>query len=132
MTDSVTNDLVQRLKALLEPGDISLAGMIVHTPFDSRSDIEMHEATVEIGELIASEAGSPDWYIESGNDDPDFASNQHQGLRLDDDEFIWECQQLLREGTFDLVFYFRDELDLGELAAAIEQKGFDVTPVEAP
>ena len=131
MSDVTDRDLVRRTRALLEPGEIDLAGAIVHTDVPGEEDIAMHRATVEIGGLIAEYAGyGDDWYVYSGNDDPDFASNQHQGLTLPDEDFVWECQQLLREGTFDLVFYYEADVEQAALLAAIEAAGYDVIGVE--
>jgi len=60
------------------------------------------QATIDVGDIIAEQSGydPQDCYVYSGNDDTDFSSNQHQGLTLEDEEFVWECQQLLREGQF--------------------------------
>lgn len=131
MTETLDHDLYERTKALLEPGDIELVGCLVHTTLSGEQDLEMHELTVAINDLIAEAAGAGETYIEAGNDDPDFSSNQFQGLTLDDEAFVWECQQLLREGTFDLVFYYRattDQEALVEDLAALD--GVDrVTPV---
>ncbi|MFB6308449.1 MAG: DUF5778 family protein [Haloarculaceae archaeon] len=130
--DVIDPDLYQRTKALLEPGEITLNGVVVHTDYDGQQDIEMMETTVEIGEIIADHAGHDprDTYVYSGNDDPEFASNQHQGKTLDGDEFVWECQQLLRDGSFALVFYYEASADHEGIVAAIEEMGFDVTGVE--
>ncbi len=130
MTAVGDEDLVSRTRALLEPGDIELVGAIVHTDFERRADIEMHEATVEIGDVIARHTGEPEWYVYSGNDDSRFASNQHQGLSIPDDEFVWECQQLLREGTFDVVFYYEASADHDAILRDIRELGYEVTGVE--
>jgi len=82
-------DLYTRTKALLEPGDIELAGCIVHTTLGGQEDLEMHELTVAINEVIADHAGKGESYIEAGNDDTNFSSNQFQGLTLDDEAFVW-------------------------------------------
>ncbi len=131
MDDPLSNDLYQRTLKLLEPGEIDLAGAIVHTEFDLGSDLEMHDATIDVGEVIAEAAGIEpgDTYVYSGVDDPDFSSNQHQGLTLDGDEFVWECQQLLRDGTFDLVFYYEASADQEAVSEGVEELGFEVTPV---
>ena len=97
--DAVDEDLYHRTKALLEPGDLDLAGAIVHTALTGQEDLEMHELTVECNEVIAAHADKGETYVYAGNDDTDFSSNQFQGLTLDDDAFVWECQQLLRDGT---------------------------------
>jgi hypothetical protein len=116
MSETVDADLYTRTKALLEPGDIELAGCIVHTTLGGDEDLEMHELTVAINEVIADHAGKGEAYIEAGNDDTNFSSNQFQGLTLDDEAFVWECQQLLRDGTFDLVFYYEATVDQEALA----------------
>jgi hypothetical protein len=120
MTDAVDDDLYRRTKALLEPGDIDLAGVVVHTSLTGAEDLEMHELTVAINDVIADHAGKGESYIYAGNDDTDFSSNQFQGRSLDDDEFVWECQQLLRDGTFDLVFYYEASADHEAICEAIE------------
>jgi orotate phosphoribosyltransferase len=130
MGDAIHDELYRRTQRLLEPGEIELAGAIVHTDRGSDAETHMHQETIEVGELIASAAGREDTYVYSGTDDPEFASNQHQGLTIDGDEFVWECQQLLREGTFDLVFYYEAEAH-EEAIAAIEDAGYDVTGVTA-
>ncbi|MFC6725381.1 DUF5778 family protein [Halobium palmae] len=129
MSDTLDDDLYRRTKALLEPGDIDLDGLIVHTDLGSDEDLEMHELTVDLNEIIADHAGKGETYIYAGNDDTDFASNQFQGLTVEDDEFVWECQQLLREGTFDLVFYYEADTDQEALVADVEERGYRVTGV---
>lgn len=131
MSDAIDEDLYQRTKALLEPGEIDLNGIVVHTDITSSDDIEMHEVTVEISDVIATHAGEPDnVYIYSGNDTTEFASNQHQGRTLDEEEFVWECQQLLREGTFDLVFYYEASADHEGIIEGLHEAGHTVTGVE--
>ncbi|EMA66453.1 hypothetical protein C461_10448 [Halorubrum aidingense JCM 13560] len=120
MSETVDSDLYTRTKALLEPGDIELLGCIVHTTLEGQEDLEMHELTVDANEVIADHAGKGETYIEAGNDDTNFSSNQFQGLTLDDEAFVWECQQLLRSGTFDLVFYYEAGVDQEALAADLE------------
>ena len=117
MSETVDSDLYTRTKALLEPGDIELAGCIVHTTLGGQEDLEMHELTVAINDVIADHAGKGEAYIEAGNDDASFSSNQFQGRTLDDETFVWECQQLLRDGSFDLVFYYEANVDQEALAA---------------
>jgi len=129
MNDVLDNDLYQRTKALLEPGEIELLGLIVHTDLTGQQDLEMHELTVELNEIIADHADKGETYIYAGNDDTDFSSNQFQGLTVDDEAFVWECQQLLREGTFDLVFYYEATADHEAIAAAVEELGHSVTTV---
>ena len=119
MSETLDSDLYERTKALLEPGDIDLVCCIVHTTLSGREDLEMHELTVAANDVIAEHAGAGETYIEAGNDDTDFASNQFQGLTLDDESFVWECQQLLREGSFDVVFYYEAGVDQSALADAL-------------
>jgi hypothetical protein len=130
--DAVDSDLYQRAQALLEPGEIELVGVIVHTDLSGDQEPTLHEATLEIGNYIAEYSGiePTDTYVYSGNDDPDFGVNQHQGLTLDGDEFVWECQQLLREGTFDMVFYYEADVDQDGLVAALREAGYDAVGVE--
>ncbi|AKU08326.1 MULTISPECIES: DUF5778 family protein [Haloferax] len=120
MSETIDEDLYQRTLALLEPGDIELVGAIVHTDLTSREDLEMQELTVEINEIIAEHAGKGDAWIYAGNDDTDFSSNQFQGLSVGDDEFVWECQQLVRDGTFDLVFYYEAIADHDAIVEGLE------------
>ncbi len=131
MTDALDADLCRRTWQLLQPGDISLDGLVVHTDYGGDEETLMHQATLEVGDLIAEHAGYDpgDTYVYSGNDDPDFASNQHQGLTLDGDEFVWECQQLLREGAFDVVFYFEAGADTRALLSAVREQGYEATAV---
>ena len=130
MTDASTNDLVQRLAALLEPGDIDLAGVIIHSGYDSDQEIELYDLTLDVGDIVADAAGVADWYVYSGNDDPNFASNQHQGLGLEDDEFVWECQHLLRAGEFEIVLYYEAAAHT-DVVHGLEDEGLTVTAVPA-
>ena len=116
MSEILDEDLYRRTKALLEPGEIELVGAVVHTDLEGEEDLEMHELTVDVNEVIAERAGKGETYIYAGNDTGEFASNQFQGLTLDDDAFVWECQQLLREGTVDIVFYYEAGPDQEALA----------------
>jgi hypothetical protein len=125
-------DLYQRTQALLEPGEIELAGAIVHTDLGSDDETDLHQATIEIGELIAEYEGidPKDTYVYSGNDDSEFGLNQHQGLTLDGDEFVWECQQLIREERFRIVFYYEADVDQEGLIDAISEAGYTVEGVQ--
>jgi hypothetical protein len=120
MTDVYDEDLSRRTRALIEPGDIELVGLIVHTDLAGDEDLEMHELTVELNDIIADHTGKGESYIYAGNDTTKFASNQFQGLTLEDDAFVWECQQLLRDGTFDLVFYYEADIDQAAVVDAVE------------
>jgi len=129
--DALDDDLYRRTKQLLKPGEIQLNGTVVHTEYDGDDEIEMMQATIDVGEIIAEGYGMDptETFVYSGSDDPEFASNQHQGKTLDGEEFVWECQQLLREGSFDLVFYYKAEADHEAILDAVEDHGFAVTGV---
>jgi len=129
--DVLDEDLCHRTWELLQPGEIELDGLVVYTGFDSTEESTMHQVTVEIGELIAAHTGYDpgETFVYSGTDDPEFASNQHQGLTLDDESFVWECQQLYREGSFDVVFYFEAKADPDDLLAAVRETGYEASVV---
>lgn len=131
MADPVDDDLYQRAQRLLEPGDIDLVGALVHTDLDGQQDLEMHELTVALNDVIADHAGKGEAYIYAGNDSDEFSSNQFQGKTIEDEQFVWECQQLLRNETFDIVFYYEADADQNAIVEAIEAlDGVDrVTPV---
>jgi len=132
MTENALDaDLRRRTWELLQPGEIALDGLVVHTNLDSSRETEMHQASVEVGDIIARHAGHDptETFVYSGTDDPEFASNQHQGLTLDDESFVWECQQLLRDGSFDLVFYFEADADTEVILAAVREAGYDAMGV---
>jgi len=131
MSDLTDQDLYERTKRLLEPGEIQLNGVIVHTELTGEEEPKLHQLTLDVGDTIAEHAGheAMDTYVHSGNDDPDFGVNQHQGLTLDGDEFVWECQQLMRENTYEVVFYYEASADQDALVAALEDAGHDVTSV---
>ncbi len=132
MTETLDADLYRRTEALLEPGEVALNGAVVHTDLGGDQDLEMHELTVELNDLVARHspaATEGETYIYAGNDDTEFASNQFQGRRLDDDEFVWECQQLLREGSFDIVVYYPASADHVAVVEAVESLGHRVTGV---
>ena len=124
--DAIDETLYERTKALLEPGDIELNGIIVHTDLDNEQEARLHQVTLDIGETISEHADMDDTYVYSGNDDPDFGLNQHQGLTIADDEFVWECQQLLRNGTYVAVFYYESDADQTAIVRDIETEWGDV------
>ena len=132
MSETLDEDLYRRTKALLEPGEIELVGAVVHTDLGGDEDLEMHELTVDVNGVIAEHAGKGETYIYAGNDTNEFASNQFQGLTLDDESFVWECQQLLRDGTFDIVFYYEATVEqaalVDDLAALEHVKGVTAVP----
>jgi hypothetical protein len=123
--------LYERAQALLEPGEIDLVGVIVKMDLPSDDEPQLHQNTLEIGEVIAEAAGydPSDTYVYSGNDDPEFGVNQHQGLTLDD-EFVWECQQLYREGGFVVVFYYEADADQDAILERLANLEYDAVGVE--
>jgi hypothetical protein len=136
MTDEeiIDPDLYKRTEALLEPGDIELAGVIVHTELGSDEETKLHDTTLDIGSVIAEYAGydAGDTYVYSGNDDTEFGLNQHQGLTLKGDEFVWECQQLIREEEFRVVFYYEADINQESLVDDLREDGYTVEGVEEP
>lgn len=129
--DATETTLYERTKALLEPGDIELNGVIIHTDLGSDQEAQLHQATLDIGEIITDHADAGETYVYSGNDDSEFGLNQHQGLTLEDDEFVWECQQLLRDGTYVIVFYYESDADQELIVHDIETRDdVRVTSVE--
>jgi hypothetical protein len=132
MGDAIDEDLYRRTQALLEPGDIHLNGVIVRTDLTSDQEPTLHQATLDVGDVVAEAAGidPTETFVYSGNDDPEFGVNQHQGRTLEDEAFVWECQQLLREGTYDVVFYYEADADQAAIVEGVEDLGFDATSVE--
>ena len=132
MSEAIDDDLYQRTKALLEPGDIRLNGVIVDTELTNEEEPTLHQATLDIGDVIAEASGiePTDTYVYSGNDDDRFGVNQHQGLTLDGEEFVWECQQLIRDSTYDIVFYYEADADQAAIVRGVEELGFGATGVE--
>jgi hypothetical protein len=132
MSEAIDDDLYQRTKALLEPGEIRLNGVIVDTDLTNEEEPTLHQATLDIGDVIAEAAGiePTDTYVYSGNDDDRFGVNQHQGLTLDGEEFVWECQQLMRDSTYDIVFYYEADADQEAVVRGVEELGFGATGVE--
>jgi len=129
MTETANADLYRRAADLLKPGDIALHGAVVHTDLDGNEESILHQLTLEAGDVVAEHAGldPTDTYVYSGNDDDRFGVNQHQGLTVDGDDFVWECQQLMRENTYDLVLYWEatDDLDavVDDLEATLDATG---------
>jgi len=133
-TDVVDETLRQQARALLEPGEIELVGVVVPMDVDTDDEPQLHQNTIEVGDVIADHAGfdPADTYVYSGNDDPEFGVNQHQGLTVEDDEFVWECQQLLREGTYVVVFYYEADADQAGILAGLRDAGYDPVGIEPP
>ena len=134
MTEEIIDEeLYEQAQALLEPGEIELNGLIVHTDLGTDEEAQLNRVTIEVGDLIADHA-APDseTYVYSGTDDPEFGLNQHQGLTLDDEEFVWECQQLLRDSSFMVVFYYEADADQDAIIEAVTDAGYTAVGVEGP
>lgn len=131
MSEPIDDDLYARTKALLEPGEIRLNGVIVDTDLTSDEEPTLHQATIDVGDVIAEAAGldPAETFVYSGTDDEEFGVNQHQGLTLEEEAFVWECQQLIREGTYDVVFYYEATADQEAIVSGVEALGFDATSV---
>ncbi|MFB6137158.1 MAG: DUF5778 family protein [Halobacteriaceae archaeon] len=132
-TDGRTDDaqFYEDVAALLAPGDATLHGVVVHTDLTGDDESRLHQTTIEVGDVVAEHVvGDPtDTYVYSGNDDSEFGLNQHQGRTLDGDETVWECQQPLRDGTFDVVVYWEAAGVFDDVVAALGEAGHDVVPV---
>jgi len=130
--DAVDETLYERARALLEPGEVELVGLVVHTAVPGDDEPALHQATIEVGDVVAEHAGldPADTYVYAGNDDPEFGVNQHQGRTLDGDDFVWECQQLLREDTYDVVFYYEADVDQDSVVETVREAGYEVVGVE--
>lgn len=132
MDDRPDEDLYRRVRDLLEPGDVRLNGVVVHTELGSDAESRMHRTTVAVGETVASHVTDAETVVVSGNNDPEFGLNQHQGRTVEADEFVWECQQLLRDGTYDLVFYYEADADHRAIVSDLEASDYNVVPIEGP
>ncbi|MBP2251313.1 DUF5778 family protein [Halarchaeum nitratireducens] len=122
MTETANADLYRRAVELLKPGEITLHGAVVHTDLDNEAESLLHRLTLEAGDVVAEHAGvdASDTYVYSGNDDERFGVNQHQGRTVEGDEFVWECQQLIRDDTYDLVLYWEAGDDVDAVVADLE------------
>lgn len=126
MTDFEDVELYRQAVELLEPGPTQLNGAVVHTPYDRSQEPAMNEHMLEVGERIADARGDGEVYVYAGENDDRFGAGQFHGRRLEDDEVSWECQQVFRKGSFDLVFYWEAVgahetavESIGEIAAAV-------------
>jgi len=128
--DAATDEtLYRRAVELLVPGDVELHGAVVHTGFASDEESLLHQATLEIGDVVADHVVEGDTYVYSGNDDPEFGVNQHHGLTVEGDEFVWECQQLFRDGSYDVVVYWEATDDFAAIVAALREAGYDAVGI---
>lgn len=129
MTESGDHELYQQAVSLLGPGESELVGVVVHTDYKRTEEPAMNELMLELGERIADLLQDGEMYVYAGEDDDRFGAGQFHGRRLADDSIIWECQQLLRSGTFDLVFYWEAAGNLGNIVTALKATTDRVVPI---
>lgn len=129
MAEAADTELYREAVSLLGPGEAELAGIVVHTDFDGTEEPAMNELMLSIGERIADHLQNGEMYVYAGEDDQRFGAGQFHGRRLDDDSVIWECQQLLREHTFDLVFYWERTGKQGAIVSAVNELVDVVVPI---
>lgn len=122
-------ELYQQAVSLLGPGEAELVGIVVHTEYPRSEEPAMNGLMLEIGERIADVLDDGEMYVYAGEDDDRFGAGQFHGRRLEDDAVIWECQQLLREDTFDLVFYWERAGEQGQVVTAVEDLVEPVVPI---
>ena len=129
--DVTDPELYEQAAALLEPGEIQLNGLIAHLDVDTDDEAELHRQTLEIGDIIADHAATDDdTFVYSGTDDPEFGLNQHQGLTIDEEAFVWECQQLRRGEGFKIVFYYEATADHEAILDDARAAGYTVDGIE--
>lgn len=129
MSEPGDHELYQQAVSLLGPGESELVGIVVHTDYAPSEEPAMNELMLGIGERIADVLQDGEMYVYAGEDDDRFGAGQFHGRRLDDDAVIWECQQLLREHTFDLVFYWERTGKQGKIVTAVEDVADTVVPI---
>jgi hypothetical protein len=122
-------ELYEQAVSLLRPGEAELVGVVVHTDDDPSQESAMSERMLSVGETIAAELGEGEAYVYAGEADDRFGAGQFQGRRLADDAVVWECQQLLRSGTFDLVFYWEAAGRHDAVVEALAAENDGVVPV---
>ncbi|MBS3760352.1 DUF5778 family protein [Halodesulfurarchaeum sp.] len=129
MSEPGDHELYQQAVSLLVPGESELVGIVVHTDYVRSEEPAMNELMLEIGERIADVLQDGEMYVYAGEDDDRFGAGQFHGRELKDDAVIWECQQLLRAETFDLVFYWERAGKQGEIVTAVEDAAETVVPI---
>ncbi len=129
MPEQADVELYEQAVSLLEPGETPLVGVVVHTDIPQPEEQRMNKLMKTVGDHIASVLTDEETYIYSGDDDDRFAAAQFHGRRLSDDGFVWECQQLLRDGTFDLVFYWEAADNHDAVLEALADLDNQVVPV---
>ncbi|MFW6385092.1 MAG: DUF5778 family protein [Halodesulfurarchaeum sp.] len=129
MSEDGDVELYEQAVSLLRPGEDRLVGVVVHTDIPQYAESGMNKLMREIGNRIASTLEAGETYIYAGEDDSRFGAGQFHGRRLVDDEVVWECQQLLRDGTFDLVFYWKDSGGHDAVVASLDDLEHETVPI---
>ena len=122
-------ELYEQAVSLLRPGEDTLEGIVVHTELAQHEEQAMNKLMREVGETVAEHLTDGEVYIYAGDDDERFGAGQFHGRRLADDAVVWECQQLLREGTFDLVFYWEQSGEQGAIVDSLEDLENEVVAI---
>lgn len=122
-------ELYQQAVSLLTPGESELVGAVVHTAYERDQEPAMNELMLSIGEAIAAELQDGEMYVYAGEDDDRFGAGQFQGRQLGGDNVIWECQQLFRNGSFDLVFYWEAAGRQDAIISALAEIDEPVVPI---
>jgi hypothetical protein len=122
-------ELYEQAMALLGPGEDTLVGVVIHTDFPKQLEQPMNKLMRDAGDRIAGHLTDEEVYVYAGEDDERFGTGQFHGRRLSDDEVVWECQQLLRDGSFDVVFYWEAQGVHDAILADLEGMGTGVVPV---
>lgn len=129
MPEARDHELYQQAVSLLGPGEAELAGIVVHTDYDRTEEPAMNESMLSIGERIAEHLQDGEMYVYAGEADDRFGAGQFHGRRLEDDAVIWECQQLIRSETFDLVFYWEAAGEQDAIVSAVNEVAGPVVPI---
>ena len=129
MAENGDADLYEQAVSLLRPGDEALEGIVVHTDLAQPQEQAMNKLMRRVGDELAAHLIDGETYIYAGEDDDRFGAGQFHGRRLEDDSFVWECQQLLRDGTFDLVFYWEESGEHGTIVEALGDLDHQVVAV---
>lgn len=122
-------ELYEQAVSLLEPGDSTLVGVVMHTGLARHAESAMNKLMRTAGDRIAAHLTEEDTYIYAGEDDDRFGVGQFHGRRLSDDGVVWECQQLVRDGTFDLVFYWEEAGEQAAIVADLDDLDADLVPI---
>jgi len=87
--------------------DIELNGVIVHTAYDGQADIEMMEASLEVGDVIAEHGARPEGRVRLlGQQRPGLLLEPAPGQDHRRRRVRLGVPALLRDGAFRLIFYY--------------------------